>query len=68
MDRQKSRDYDIAIDYVQWSKDHIEELENTIQKLQDENEQLDRDLATEREEVRKLEEELKDIQERTIEQ
>jgi predicted RNase H-like nuclease (RuvC/YqgF family) len=67
MDRQKSRDYDVAIDYVQWSKEHIEELENTIQKLQDENEQLDRDLATEREEVRKLEEELKDIQERTIE-
>ena len=55
MDRQKQRDYDIAIDYVQWSKDQIEELESTIQKMQDENEQLDKDLSQEREEVRSLE-------------
>ncbi len=62
MDRQRSRDYDVAMDYLEWSKTKIEEMEDTIsghedtiEALKEQNTRLTLDVQQSEERVKELE-------------
>lgn len=58
MDRYKERDYDNAISYMEWSKQELEALEETISKLQDELDSANGTIEDQAKEIQELKKEL----------